>query len=102
MITPAAIRKRLPSVSNENVTHDIRHLVSSLSSHLAEVLPGQYVDFTVPGPINPIVLDGEHVSMGGSWNSSSRSIRAGFFEFLDRMSRRDAQHHRAIRGFHAA
>ena len=53
-------------VSNENVTHDMRHLVVRLVEPTAlKFFPGQYVDFAVPGTGgHPLVLDGEHLQPG--------------------------------------
>ena len=54
-------------VSNDPVTHDMRHLVLRLVEPAElQYFPGQYVDIAVPGTRrDPVVLDGQHLQPRG-------------------------------------
>ena len=53
-------------VSNDRVTHDMRHLVLKLVEPTEIAYwPGQYVDIAMPGHRrDPVVLDGQHLQQG--------------------------------------
>ena len=57
-------------VSNERVTHDLRHLVVRLAEEL-KFFPGQYLDFAVPG-----------TEETRSFSMANTSARDGFLEFV--------------------
>ncbi|WP_410674023.1 NADH:ubiquinone reductase (Na(+)-transporting) subunit F [Amycolatopsis sp. cmx-4-68] len=57
-------------VSNENVTHDLRHLVVRLDEEL-KFFPGQYLDFAIPG-----------TEETRSFSMANTSARDGFLEFV--------------------
>ncbi len=57
-------------VSNENVTHDLRHLVVRLDEEL-KFFPGQYLDFAIPG-----------TEETRSFSMANTSARDGLLEFV--------------------
>ncbi|MDQ7811024.1 2Fe-2S iron-sulfur cluster binding domain-containing protein [Amycolatopsis sp. A133] len=57
-------------VANENVTHDLRHLVVRLDRDL-KFFPGQYLDFAIPG-----------TEETRSFSMANTSARDGFLEFV--------------------
>jgi propane monooxygenase reductase subunit len=57
-------------VSNERVTHDLRHLVVRLAEEL-KFFPGQYLDFAIPG-----------TEETRSFSMANTSARDGFLEFV--------------------
>jgi len=73
-------------VSNDNVTHDIRHLVIKLVEPTSlKFFPGQYVDFTVPGTDQTRSFSMANTSSTGGQLEFVIKIYPGgvFSEFLD-------------------